>query len=396
MSSLTAFRSLRLTSRLSASALATRRSADTVLSLRRPNLLPPLSLTGATRSASSPHSSSPSRALLTPPPFPPLCLHPSATARLAHDEAPTGPREQSATQSTTAHSESLCPPSSRSAPLRAFPLPLLCSVPVTFVATTGERWSISAEVGDTLLQTANKHDIPLVASCGGGGISRDQYGEGPMCRTCHVYLDNAHVHRAMPHTDDETRIMAWIDNKTKKSHVEERRHSHLHPATPSLLTARAAAVLRPASSFPCSSRLACEVVVTPELSGATGRMAPRLLPSSAASPSPPVAHLALVCVCWCGSGHAGGAADARDRDVRRSRTECGFSVGDESWAAGVQCGRIYSVVYPRFCGERRPDSERRGRTCNLSHQRLRWEDETVGHAGGKGSGSAEEWLAHVR
>lgn len=61
----------------------------------------------------------------------------------------------------------------------------------------------------------------------------EEYGEGPMCRTCHVYVDNAHIKKALPIQGEEGKILAWIDNKTK------------------------------------NSRLACEVVVTPELSGCT-------------------------------------------------------------------------------------------------------------------------------
>ena len=91
-------------------------------------------------------------------------------------------------------------------------------VPLTFVGESGDRWSVSAVVGDTLLQTASKHGVPLVAECGGGGWPREEYGEGPMCRTCHVYLDNAHAALALPPDADELKILEWIDTRTSKSH----------------------------------------------------------------------------------------------------------------------------------------------------------------------------------
>ena len=90
-------------------------------------------------------------------------------------------------------------------------------VPLTFVGVNGQRWSVSADVGDTLLQTADKHDIPLFAECGGGGVPRDKYGEGPMCRSCHVFIDNAHTQRALPLEQDEDDILQWVDTRTKKS-----------------------------------------------------------------------------------------------------------------------------------------------------------------------------------
>ena len=90
-------------------------------------------------------------------------------------------------------------------------------VPVTFIDSDGHRWTVSATVGDTILQTADRYDIPLLGECGGGGWPRDNYGEGPMCRSCMVYVDNAHVARALPQEGDEERILYWVDNATNKS-----------------------------------------------------------------------------------------------------------------------------------------------------------------------------------
>ena len=90
-------------------------------------------------------------------------------------------------------------------------------------------------VGDTLLQTAEKHDIPMFASCGGGGWPRHLFGEGPMCRSCHVYLDNGHVGKALPIEEDEEKILLNIDDRTHKSHTSQQLTPFppsLHPASP--------------------------------------------------------------------------------------------------------------------------------------------------------------------
>ena len=100
-------------------------------------------------------------------------------------------------------------------------------VPVTFIDPDGHRWTVAATVGDTILQTAEKYDIPLVGECGGGGWPRENYGEGPMCRSCMVYVDNTHIARALPMEGDEERILYWVDNSTKKSHSAHNSTSHI-------------------------------------------------------------------------------------------------------------------------------------------------------------------------
>ena len=107
-------------------------------------------------------------------------------------------------------------------------------VPVTFIDADGHRWTVSALCGDTILQTADKHDIPLVGECAGGGWPRENYGEGPMCRTCMVYVDNAHVARVLPIEEDEEQILYWVDNATKK-YTTDRHSSTARPPASSVL-----------------------------------------------------------------------------------------------------------------------------------------------------------------
>lgn len=106
-------------------------------------------------------------------------------------------------------------------------------IPVTFVTFDGHRYTVTASVGSTILETADAHQVPVYGDCGGGGWPRDNYGEGPMCRTCLVYIDNAHVHTVAPPNEDEDQIQFWSTQTNK------------------------------------NSRLACETVITPEMSGAT-------------------------------------------------------------------------------------------------------------------------------
>ena len=88
---------------------------------------------------------------------------------------------------------------------------------MTFIDPDGHRWTVAATVGDTLLETADQYDIPLLGECEGGGWPREEYGEGPMCRSCMVYVDNAHVARVAPVGDDEQKLLYWADNVTRKS-----------------------------------------------------------------------------------------------------------------------------------------------------------------------------------
>lgn len=107
------------------------------------------------------------------------------------------------------------------------------SVPITFVTFDGHRYTVSATVGATLLEAADSERVPLLGECGGGGWPRENYGEGPMCRSCLVYIDHTHLPATNKPTIDEQRTLYWI---TESNH---------------------------------NSRLACETVITPEMSGST-------------------------------------------------------------------------------------------------------------------------------
>jgi len=55
-------------------------------------------------------------------------------------------------------------------------------VHITFIEHTGEKRTVEAELGATVMETAIKHGVPgIEAECGGACA----------CATCHVYIDDA-------------------------------------------------------------------------------------------------------------------------------------------------------------------------------------------------------------
>jgi ferredoxin, 2Fe-2S len=55
---------------------------------------------------------------------------------------------------------------------------------ITFIDHSGRSYTVEAEIDQTVMETAIKHNIPgIVAECGGACS----------CATCHVYVDEAWV-----------------------------------------------------------------------------------------------------------------------------------------------------------------------------------------------------------
>lgn len=53
---------------------------------------------------------------------------------------------------------------------------------ITYIDHTGRDYLVDGETGQTVMETAIKHDVPgIVAECGGACS----------CATCHVYVDEA-------------------------------------------------------------------------------------------------------------------------------------------------------------------------------------------------------------
>mmetsp|Transcript_24975 Transcript_24975/g.41145 ORF Transcript_24975/g.41145 Transcript_24975/m.41145 type:complete len:179 (-) Transcript_24975:494-1030(-) len=107
-------------------------------------------------------------------------------------------------------------------------------VSIIFQGPTGRRVAIKGYAGQTLLQAAVNRSIDLEGaySCRGRGLDTELYGEGPECFSCHVVLSREFYSKVSPPTEAE------IDR--------------LDMAGPE----RAA-----------TSRLACQIVLTPALDG---------------------------------------------------------------------------------------------------------------------------------
>jgi 2Fe-2S ferredoxin len=53
---------------------------------------------------------------------------------------------------------------------------------ITYIDHTGQAYAVDGTVGQTVMETAIKHNVPgIVAECGGACS----------CATCHVYVDEA-------------------------------------------------------------------------------------------------------------------------------------------------------------------------------------------------------------
>jgi ferredoxin len=95
-------------------------------------------------------------------------------------------------------------------------------VKVTFVPATGEKVVVNAHVGAMLMEAARDNDIDIEAACDGTCS----------CSTCHMYLDAASYAKVPAPSDDE------LDMLDLAPEVKEG-----------------------------SSRLSCQVRITPELDG---------------------------------------------------------------------------------------------------------------------------------
>jgi ferredoxin, 2Fe-2S len=98
---------------------------------------------------------------------------------------------------------------------------LLCKV--TFIHPDNTREELGVEVGTSIMQAAAAHGIEgIVAECGGSA----------MCATCHVYVDEADLARAPEMQPEEDEMLEFTASPRRET-----------------------------------SRLSCQLVMTPELDG---------------------------------------------------------------------------------------------------------------------------------
>lgn len=74
-------------------------------------------------------------------------------------------------------------------------------ITVTFVEAGGQRHTITAPVGETLMRVAKQHTIPgIEADCGGACI----------CATCHVYVAPPFVPLLTPASEEEEGMLDFV------------------------------------------------------------------------------------------------------------------------------------------------------------------------------------------
>jgi len=94
---------------------------------------------------------------------------------------------------------------------------------ITYVHPDGARDVIEVPLGTSVMRGAILNNVDgIVAECGGE----------MMCATCHVYVDEPYLGRAPPQSDDEKAMLEFTASERKPT-----------------------------------SRLSCQLVVTPEMDG---------------------------------------------------------------------------------------------------------------------------------
>lgn len=79
---------------------------------------------------------------------------------------------------------------------------------ITFVTANGEKKTIQAKAGDTVMQTALAANIPdIIAECGGA----------MMCATCHIYVDDEWLERVGKAGDDEMVMLDFASSEVKNN-----------------------------------------------------------------------------------------------------------------------------------------------------------------------------------
>lgn len=66
---------------------------------------------------------------------------------------------------------------------------------VTFVKPNGERVTVRAPIGDSMLEVAHKNGIDIEGACGGETA----------CSTCHIILDKAYFDK-LPEASEEEEV----------------------------------------------------------------------------------------------------------------------------------------------------------------------------------------------
>lgn len=80
---------------------------------------------------------------------------------------------------------------------------------VTFVKPTGERVTVRAPLGDSMLEVAHANGIDIEGACGGETA----------CSTCHVILDKAYFDKLPPASEEEEDMLDLAAGLTPTSRL---------------------------------------------------------------------------------------------------------------------------------------------------------------------------------
>lgn len=72
---------------------------------------------------------------------------------------------------------------------------------ITFILPNGERKTVAAERGRSLMEIARDNGLPVEGTCGGAMA----------CCTCHMIVDDAHFARLPKPTDEEMGMLDLAD-----------------------------------------------------------------------------------------------------------------------------------------------------------------------------------------
>eukprot|EP00981_Chlorochromonas_danica_P006950 scaffold1507_cov158-Ochromonas_danica.AAC.19 len=100
-----------------------------------------------------------------------------------------------------------------------------------FHTAAGNRATVSARIGQSLLDACFLHKVDIEGPCGGGGSAvevhrtpiwtESTFGEGPTCFLCHVQIPSKYNHLLPPMGDHEVAGLeeAWEEEKVKSSRL---------------------------------------------------------------------------------------------------------------------------------------------------------------------------------
>ena len=80
---------------------------------------------------------------------------------------------------------------------------------VTFISPDGERTTVEARVGWTVLDIAHEFDIDIEGVCGGGMA----------CSTCHVYVKKDFLDKIQPIGEEEESILECAPDRKDNSRL---------------------------------------------------------------------------------------------------------------------------------------------------------------------------------